>query len=463
LLKKKQARERARLIRRLGSDAEYLFDAEGPTWLATRRGEQIAPDGDWSFWLILAGRGWGKTKTGAEFIRDEVMSGRMRRVALVGRTAADVRDVMIEGPSGILAVCARMKFRALYEPSKRKITFENGAIALARSAEEPDGLRGPEWDGFWCDELAAWKSKKPGASAEARNLAQDTWDNLMFGFRKGKHPRGVVTTTPRPVALVKALLADARTVVTRGSTFDNAANLAKSFIQDIRNKYEGTRLGRQELYAEVLDDIEGALWTLALIDAARVHEVPRHEDGAKLPKLQRVVVALDPSTTHGSDSDETGIVVIGLGYDGDLYVMHAEGVRLSPNGWANRALDLCDIYGAGTIVYERNQGGEMVESTIRNAIAERQRKSKLGIPPRLKPVVATKGKQTRAEPVAALYEQGRVHHVTPRDRPNPLIPLEDQMVVFPVDPSAHDDLVDALVWGAHDLMPAAETGTLYVV
>lgn len=402
--------------------------------------------------LFLASRAFiptHNTRTGAEFIRDEIMAGRMRRVAIVGRTAADVRDVMIEGPSGILAVCHRFRFPALYEPSKRKITFGNGAIALARTAEEPDALRGPEWDGFWCDELAAWKTRKPGASSEARNLAQETWDNLMFGFRQGRRPRGIITTTPRPVPLVKALAADPRTHLTRGSTFDNAANLAPTFLADIRNRYEGTRLGRQELYAEILEDVEGALWTLALIDEPRVSDMPRYEDGR--PKLARVVVAVDPATTHGPESDATGIAVVGLGYDGDLYVLAAEAVRLSPLGWAMRALALADQYGAGTIVFERNQGGEMVEHTLRNALAKRP-----GVPPRLKAVVATKGKQVRAEPVAALYEQGRVHHVGVHAA------LEDQMIVFPVA-SERDDLVDALVWAVHELMPATQPGALYVL
>ena len=466
MLKTRPANQRAKYLNRLKTDTAYLFDELGPTWHATRRGDQCTPPGDWMYWLILAGRGWGKTRTGAEFIRDEVMSGRMRRVAIVGRTAADVRDVMIEGPSGLLAVCDRMRFKAEYEPSKRKITFANGAIALTRSAEEPDALRGPEWDGFWCDELGAWKTKKPGASAEARNLAQDTWDNLMFGFRQGKAPRGVITTTPRPVPLVKGLLKDERSHVTRGATFDNAANLAKSFIEDIRAKYDGTRLGRQELYAEVLEDVEGALWTLAMIDSARVRDVPRHDpvgdEKIGKPKLSRIVVTIDPSATHGAESDFTGLAVIGLGFDGDFYVMAAEQVKLSPLGWANRALDLAELYGAGTIVYERNQGGEMVEHTIQNAIAERQRKRTLGIAPRLKAVHATKGKSTRAEPVAALYEQGRVHHVSPLGTANALAPLEDQMVVFPVA-AEHDDLVDALVWGAHELMPATEAGAFYVL
>ena len=419
------------------------------------------------FWLILAGRGWGKTRTGAEFIRDEVMAGRMRRVALVGRTAADVRDVMIEGPSGILAVCARMKFQALYEPSKRRITFGNGAVAIAYSAEEPNLLRGPEHDGFWADELAAWRSKKPGQGAEARNLAQETWDNLMFGLRRGQSPRGTVTTTPRPVPLVKALLVDPRTHSTRGSTFDNAVNLAKSFIQDIRAKYEGTRIGRQELYAEVLEDVEGALWTLAMIDQGRVSDVPRFEAEGDdpwpgKPKLKRIVVAIDPSATHGENSDYTAISVAGLGFDGDIYILAAEAVKLSPHGWASRALDMAEHWGAGSIVYERNTGGEMVRETIANAIKERQRAKKMGLAPKLKPVVATKGKLTRAEPVAALYEQGRVHHVSPIGRANPLITLEDQMIVFPVA-AEHDDLVDALVWGVHELMPATAQGHLRVL
>jgi predicted phage terminase large subunit-like protein len=260
---------------------------------------------------------------------------------------------------------------------------------------------------------------------------------------------------------------DPRTHSTRGSTFDNAVNLAKSFIQDIRAKYEGTRIGRQELYAEVLEDVEGALWTLAMIDNGRVIDVPRFEAEGDdpwpgKPKLKRIVVAIDPSATHGENSDYTAISVAGLGFDGDIYILAAEAVKLSPHGWASRALDMAEHWGAGSIVYERNTGGEMVRETIANAIKERQRSGKMGLSPKLKPVVATKGKLTRAEPVAALYEQGRVHHVSPTGKANPLIALEDQMIVFPVA-AEHDDLVDALVWGVHELMPATAQGHLRVL
>lgn len=268
----------------------------------------MPPSGEWAYWLILAGRGWGKTRTGAEFIVGEMRAGRMHRVALVGRTAADVRDVMIEGPSGIVKVAERYGLRPKYEPSKRRITLPGLGILIAYTAEEPDLLRGPEHDGFWADELAAWKTRKQGESKRSgRNRAQETWDNLMFGFRVGDHSRGIVTTTPRPVPLVRSILTDPATHVTRGSTFDNARNLSKRFLAQVKKKYAGTRLGRQELEGEVLDDVEGALWNQGVIDDFRAADIPRSKEGE--PLLARVVVAIDPAATHGESSDATGLNV----------------------------------------------------------------------------------------------------------------------------------------------------------
>lgn len=438
-----------------------LSDDRGPTWLATRRGDQIPPEGDWAYWLILAGRGWGKTRTGSEFIIGEMRAGRMSRVALVGRTAADVRDVMIEGPSGIVAVAERYGLKPKYEPSKRRITIPGLGILIAYTAEEPDLLRGPEHDGFWTDELAAWKNRKAGESkSRGRNRAQETWDNLMFGFRVGDNARGIITTTPRPVPLVRAILNDPATHVTRGSTFDNMANLSKRFIAQVKQKYSGTRLGRQELEGEVLDDVEGALWTQGTIDDFRAADIPRDKEGA--PLLARVVVSIDPAASHGESSDATGLNVSARANDGEFYVLHAEPARLSPNGWANRAIDLYLEFEADCFVLERNTGGDMAVHTLQTALTKR------GINASIEQVTASRGKTTRAEPIAALYEQGRVHHVWKQTAAlgpevNPLAALEEEMIVFPVA-SEHDDLVDALVWSVSALAPeTSDSGDLWVL
>lgn len=398
-----------------GMDAEQLqgvaFDWEG-VWA---RPEQLPPDdGDWSTFLYLAGRGAGKTRSAAEWVRKTARRFPGCRIAIVARTAADVRDVCIEGESGLLAVHPPAE-RPLYEPSKRRITWRNGSQATAYSADEPDLLRGPQHHFAWCDELAAW------------DRLEDAWSNLRLGLRLGTHPRAMVTTTPRPLPLIRDLLKSPTTVVRRGSTFDNAANLAPSALAEFRAKYEGTRLGRQELFGEVLDDVPGALWNRAMLDGGRVETVP---------DLVRVVVAVDPAVTSGEDADETGIVIAGKGTDGHLYVLADRSCRLSPDGWARRAVAAFDEFRADRIVAETNQGGEMVESVIRT------------VRPDL-PVIrvhASRGKRTRAEPVAALYEQGRVHHR------GAFAELEDQMCTFaPEAGAASPDRVDALVWGLSEL------------
>lgn len=388
-------------------------------WRFWARPNQLPPENWRHVWLILAGRGFGKTRTGAETVRWLVETGQAKRIALVAPTAADARDVMVEGESGILAV-SRPDFKPEYEPSKRRITWPNGAVAYTYSAEEPDRLRGPQHDFAWCDELAAWK------------YPDDTWDNLIFGLRLGDNPRVVVTTTPKPIPLVRKLVNDPETVVTRGSTYENAANLPPSFLKEIRDKYEGTRLGRQEIFAEILDDVPGALWTRSMLDDLRVK---------KAPELVRVVVAIDPAVSSGEDSDETGIIVAGKGADGHGYVLDDLTCRMSPDGWATRAVNAYYKHEADRIVAEVNNGGDLVEATIRTV----DRK----IP--YKAVRASKGKRTRAEPIAALYEQGKIHHVGSF----PL--LEDQMCNF--TPDGYDgspDRVDALVWALTELMLKGE-------
>lgn len=392
-------------------------------WDAYARPKQLPPPGNWGVWLVLAGRGFGKTRVGAEWVRDQQRAGRMR-FALVAKKASEARDVMVEGESGILS-CYPPEKRPRYEPSKRRLTWPNGAIATTYSAEEPDELRGPQHDAAWCDEIAKWK------------YPDETWSNLMMGLRLGQDPRCVATTTPQPIALIRSLVKDPTVHVTRGTTYENWDNLAPTFRTFI-GRYEGTRLGRQELDAELLDDIEGALWNYAMIDACRTDKAP--------VELKRVVVAIDPATTAGEDSDETGIIVAGTAMcdckggkekEEHGFVLDDLSLRASPDGWAQRAVRVYRSRMADRIIAEVNNGGDMVERTIRTVDDKVSYKA----------VHASRGKQTRAEPVAALYEQGKVHHV------GPFPVLEDQLCnwVPGVSPSSPDHL-DALVWAITELM-----------
>lgn len=399
---------------------ELLWD-----WRAWARPNQLPPDGDWLTWLVLAGRGFGKTRCGAEWVRSiacgktPLSPGTHRRIAIIAETAADARDVLVEGESGILSVHPK-DFRPSYEPSKRRLTWPNGAIGTLYNAVEPDQLRGPQHDAAFCDELAKWR------------YARETWDQLQFGLRLGNDPRQIITTTPRPIPILKEILAASTTVVTRGSTYDNKANLAEAFVKQIIAKYEGTRLGRQELNAEVLDDLPGALWTRDMIDAKRIRTAP---------SMIRVVVAIDPSGTGGDadDGDSIGIVVAGKGIDGRGYVLADRTCKLSPDGWARRAVQAYREFGADRIVAERNFGGAMVEHVIRTVDKNVAYKE----------VTASRGKVARAEPVAALYEQGRVSHV------GSFPELEDQMCMIASDGyigEGSPDRCDALVWALTELM-----------
>ncbi len=381
-------------------------------WEAWARPEQLPPEGDWLTWLLLAGRGFGKSRTGAEWVRAQAQALPGSHGALVAPTAADARDVMVK----TLLACTPTQDGLAYEPSKRALVWANGSTATLYSAEEPDRLRGPQHHWAWCDEIAAWA------------YAEEVWDMLALTLRLGERPRSVVSTTPRPLGIVRRLVKESSTVVTRGATFDNAANLSPTFLEAVKRQYEGTRLGRQELYAEILDDVPGALWQRVALDALRVRQAPG---------MRRVVVAIDPAVTHGEDSDETGIVVAGLGDDGHAYVLADLTCKASPDGWARRAVHAYHEHAADRIVAERNQGGDMVEHTIRTVDKRVSYKS----------VVAKRGKYVRAEPVAALYEQGKVHHV------GGFAAMEDQMCRYvPEEFDGSPDRVDALVWALTELM-----------
>jgi phage terminase large subunit-like protein len=395
-------------------------------WKFWARDSQLPPAGDWRVWLLLAGRGFGKTRSGAEYVRACVESNSAKRVALVAPTAADARDVMVEGESGLLAV-ASPDYRPLYEPSRRRISWPNGAVATCFSADEPERLRGPQHDLAWCDELAAWRY------AEA-------WDNLMLGLRLGPDPRAVVTTTPKPIKLLRDLLALDGVFVTRGSTFENRENLAPAFLDSVVKRYQGTRLGRQELEAELLEDVPGALWTRAMIESSRVKETP---------EMHRVVVAIDPAASAGPGADETGIIVAGLGHDGQAYVLDDLSGRYSPRDWAARAVAALKRHQGDRIVAEINNGGEMVEATLRAVDSNAS----------FKALRASRGKAIRAEPVAALYEQGRVRHV------GAFPALEDQLCAFTADfdrarAGYSPDRLDALVWAVSELMGRGEAAII---
>ena len=396
-------------------------------WDFWARPNQKAPEGDWNNWLVLAGRGFGKTRMGSEWIREGVcgdtpMSAGPKgwgRIALVAETAADARDVMVLGDSGILA-CHPKDFRPEWSPTNRCLTWPNGAKAWVYNATEPDQLRGPQHHAAWSDELAKYR------------YMQETWDQLQFGLRLGLHPQSLVTTTPRPLPLIKKMMADPTTVVTRGSTLDNKSNLAANTVKQLYDRYGGTRLGRQELEGEILGDIPGALWNRDTIDQGRLREPPKD--------LERVYVAVDPAVSNNEGSDEHGIVVVGLARDKDGYargyVLEDGTLRGSPEDWARKAVNLYRTWSADKIIAEKNQGGDMVLSTLR--AVDRS------IPVEL--VHASRGKVVRAEPISALYEQNRVHHVGRFDA------LEDQMCTFSVDNirgngNGSPDRVDALVWG----------------
>jgi len=392
-------------------------------WPLFARPDQMPPPGDWTIWLMIGGRGAGKTRAGAEWVRGMALGlqpfalAPAGRIALVGETYADVRDVMIEGVSGLLSLGGAG--RPAWSPARRRLEWPNGAIAQAFSAEDPQGLRGPQFEAAWCDELCKWRN------------ADETWDMLQFGLRLGAHPRQLVTTTPRPMPLLRALMTDPRAVLSRARTRDNAANLAPAFLEAVVGRYAGTRLGRQELDGELVEERAGALWSRVAIEAARV---------AQAPPFARLVVAIDPPASSGRRADRCGIVAAGRAADGLIYVLEdATLARATPAVWAARAIALYHRHAADALVVEVNQGGEMATAVLRQCDAAAP----------VTPVRATRGKYVRAEPVAALAEQRRLKFC------GTFPELEDELCDFGPDGLSggrSPDRMDAMVWAVTALM-----------
>lgn len=415
-MNKKYDQHKKRLRTQKHHRIQELIAQQQYDWELQARPNQRLPRGDWLTWLILAGRGFGKTRTGAEAIRYWALHGNRRRIAIIGETEKETRQVMVEGPSGILAVHPPDE-APLYEPSKFQLTWPNGAMAVCYSGDRPDQLRGPQFDAAWVDELAKFKDP------------QRTWEQLMFCLRLGSHPQAIVTTTPRPDPFLKALLEDKHTRATRGSTFDNESNLSPNFLQVIRKQYGGTRLGRQELMAEILDDDHRALWSADLIKYA--HQSPGR------PEFRRLVIAIDPAVSHHPGSDETGIIVVGSITGKEAIVLEDLSLRGAPIKWARVAVEAYHRLDADRIVAEINMGGDLVEQMLRSVDMNVSYRG----------VRATRGKLTRAEPIAALYEQGRIRHAKPFPQ------LERQMLTYhPGAPGGSPDRLDALVWALSDLM-----------
>lgn len=390
-------------------------------FLATARDAQRPPTGDWRTWLFMGGRGSGKTRAGAEWVRFSVLHGGCERIALIGPTLSDVREVMIEGPSGLATIEPLDDWRPEYNVSRRRLEWANGAVALVFSAEDPESLRGPQFDAAWCDEIAVWPH------------GETVWSNLQFGLRLGVHPRCVATTTPRPVPLVRHLIAGGARM-THSTTRDNEAHLADGFVEEVERAYAGTGLARQELGGELIEDLEDALWRRSDIDQARVFQAPERFDD--------LIVAIDPATTSSASSDACGIVAAGVcqtpkGLGHCFILADATQHGLKPQDWAARALSLATDLGASSIVAEANQGGEMLRTVLESVGCR--------LPVQL--VHARLGKRARALPVAALYGQGRISHV------GELKALEDEMCRFGTESlTGSPDRVDALVWAVSVLM-----------
>jgi phage terminase large subunit-like protein len=392
------------------TDAEVL--ALATDWAFFSRPSQQTPPEPWTTWVAMAGRGWGKTRVGAEWVREQVKNYAF--VNLIGATSDDARDIMVEGESGILSICAS-KERPVYLKNSSKLKWPNGATSLIFTADKPERLRGKQHMKIWADEVASWRYK-------------DAWDQAQFGLRLGNNPQSLVTTTPKPTKLIKEILKLPNLVVTNGSTDDNKQNLAKAFFDTVIAVYEGTRLEKQERYGKLLEDIEGSLWSHATINLHRVK---------KAPELVRIIIAVDPAVTSNADSDETGIIAAGLGYDDHVYILKDSSLRDTPYAWASLAVKEYHSFAADKVVGEANNGGDLVEINLR-IVDENINYAK---------VHASRGKIARAEPVAALYEQGKVHHVG-----DDFEKLETEMVELSIpDPKVSPNRMDALVWAVYEL------------
>jgi len=393
-------------------------------WLFLARPKQLAPEGEWRVWLLLSGRSFGKTRAGSEWILQRVKQG-YKSIGLIGETKADCRDVMVEvGESSILRV-ASPQLRPIYEPSKRRLTWSNGAIATVFSGDEPDQLRGPQFDTAWVDELSKFK------------YPEETWDNLELALRLGPNPQVLVTTTPRPIGIIRKLIDDPDTVTVKGTSFENQDNLSPRYIKRLLAKYEGTTIGRQEIYAELLSENPGAFWNrTTMLDAFRVKQAP---------ELEKIVIGLDVASTSKKTSDLTGVVVCGkAGKHG--YVLEDLSDRYSPDQWAKTAIKALHKYRGNEIIAESNQGGEMIETVIHNVDEN--------VPVRL--VHACLGKAIRAEPIVSKVEQGLIHHVGTLDR------LEDELCNWVPGQGKSPNRLDALVWGMWALLIDGEKPVLPV-
>ena len=387
-------------------------------WLKTARNKQLEPSGEHSIWLVLAGRGWGKTRTGAQDIALYALRNPNTICAVVAPTHGDLRRVCFGGPSGLLSIIPNECFEETkgskgYASSISEIRLHNGSKIMGYAAIDPDRLRGPQFHRAWCDELAAWRYP-------------EAFDQLMFGLRLGESPKCLITTTPKPTKIIKELVTRDDVSVTRGSTFENVDNLAKTAIENLKLRYEGTTLGRQELYAEIVENIEGALWQMSLIEDTRINQHP---------DLRRIVVAIDPAVTSNENSDETGIIVAGVDGNNNYYILDDVSGNMSPDSWAKKAVQCYHNWEADRIVAEVNNGGDLVERIIRM--------NDTNIP--YTAVRASRGKLVRAEPIAALYEQHRVHHV------GNFPELENQMVSYVGEKQSSPDRMDAMVWALSHL------------
>lgn len=404
-------------------------------WMRTAREKQLTPMGQWRIWLLLAGRGFGKTRTAAEDLKRFAWENDGVRVGLCAPTFADMRDICFEGESGLLGIIPPSCIDGKFNRSIGELKLKNGSMFQGYSADEPDRLRGMQFHRFWADELASYKgkiTKKDAANEGVPGTPKPMLTQIELCTRLKPSPRIIITTTPRPLKLLKEIIARKSTVVTSGNTYENRGNLADEFIQSVVDLYEGSRIGRQELYAEILDEIEGALWTRAMVDETRLN--PKKDE---LPAFKRIVIAVDPAVTANKRSNETGIVVIGLTFSGRAIVLQDASGKYTPEGWAKETVRCYENWKADRVVAEKNNGGDLVERNLRAISAN--------LPVKL--VDATKGKIVRAEPVAGLYEQKKVAHwgVFPV--------LEDQMCEYTGEETEESpDRLDALVWGLTELM-----------